>query len=143
MTLALDPTDWQIRLALARTLMEGGGSVGDVPALLGAGQPGPDLAPRPLALALWAGSRRDFGAAVAEGRRAAELDRDDPDALAVLASALEASSQPQAAIDAWREVLRIQPQDRASHEALAALYRRTGDAAAEAFHREYVARLSR
>lgn len=139
--LARAPEDWGIRTGLARALMEGGGPTREVPALLRAGEDAPDLAPRHLALALFAGSRGDFDAAISSARRAAALDPDDPDAWAVLASALEASGRPLPAIEAWREVLRIQPQDPASHDALASLYQRTGQPAAAALHRDYAARV--
>jgi hypothetical protein len=135
------PGDWRARLALARILTEAGGAGLEVERLVLPGNPGPDLAPRHLAIALWQGSRGNFPDAVAAAGRATLLDPDGADAWAVLASALEAQRDDLSAIGAWREVLRIQPQDRSAHAALASLLSRQGQVRSAALHRDYVDRL--
>lgn len=138
---AARPSDWRARLALARILLEKGGSGAEVERLVLPSEREPDLAPRHLAIALWRGSRGDFPGAAEAARRTIALDPDGADAWAVLASALEAQGDASGAVDAWQEVLRIQPQDRAAHEALASLLSRKGRESLAAMHLDYARRI--
>ncbi|HSN89938.1 MAG TPA: hypothetical protein VLS93_01820 [Anaeromyxobacteraceae bacterium] len=137
------PDDWRARVALARVLLDTAGPTPEVEALLQPGAPGPDLAGRHLAVTIWAQARGDAATGLGAAERAVSLDPDGADGLGIRAELLEASGRPDLATLAWREFLRVEPQEAHAHAALARILAADGREGEAAFHRGYAARLGR
>jgi hypothetical protein len=138
-----DPTNWSARVALARVLTDGRHSWGEVDALLRPEDPDPALAERHLAIALSAEARGRVGLASDAALRAVVLDPSQALGWTVLAGLREDVNDGPGAVAAWREVLRLEPQNREAHQSLARLLARSGDEEGGRFHRALAARLPR
>ncbi len=84
----------------------------------------------------------DVDGALREATKATELEPDLPEGHALRALMLEVTGEQVAAVDAWRQVLRIDPQNIQAHVALARLYSSQGRADAAGSHAEYAAGLA-
>jgi Flp pilus assembly protein TadD len=101
----------------------------------------PEIEWRHFLLSRAAEKDRDFPGALAEARRAVMLDPDQPDDRARLASLLARAGMSGDAIREWREVLRIDPQDREAHRALVPLLEQQGAIEEARRHRDWAERL--
>ncbi|HYH45278.1 MAG TPA: glycosyltransferase family 39 protein, partial [Thermoanaerobaculia bacterium] len=107
------------------------------PAVAAALDPGGWLARAQAAQA--AGQPRE---AATLARRAVELSPDHPFAWGLLGATLAGAGEPEAAVEAWREALRVSPADARVHAALAQAYESAGRAPQAAAHRAWAERLA-
>lgn len=138
---ALDPDDWYARGVLARDAFARGAAREEIERIVSDGPMSRDSAYRHYFLGMLAMREQAADTAVAEVRQAIALDPDHYDAYGLLAELLERRGDLPAAVDAWREALRVNPFSIPVHRALSRLYERLGADDAAAMHRDYAARL--
>ena len=137
--LALDPRDEEARLALAETLLDRGARRDEVEPLLRPDDGAPGGARRHVALARLLSLDGRLDDALEELDRAAAIDPDALDPYLMRGEILLARGDEAGAIPAWREALRIDPDQPDVHRKLAAAYERLGRTADARRHEAYAA----
>jgi hypothetical protein len=142
-SLARDPGDWDARLALAQHMLNRRAPLAEVERVLDADRSQPDIAARHFTIGVMAARNREFDRALREATRAVTLDPDAPEGHALVANLLEYRGDLQDSVEAWRQVLRIDPYFRDAHQALAGLYARLGLADSASMHQMYATALGK
>jgi tetratricopeptide (TPR) repeat protein len=137
--LALDPGDEEARLALAETLLDRGARRDEVEPLLRLDDGARDATRRHVALARLLSIDARLDDALEELDRAAALDPDALDPYLMRGELLRVRGDEAGAIPAWREALRIDPDQPAVHRKLAAAYAKLGRTADALRHEAYAA----
>jgi len=140
--IARDPANEDARAALGLAMVDMGAPREQVAQVLGDGR-GTTSSLLELARAALAAREGEVDDALAAARRSVALDPDGLEGQELLAEVLASRGHARAAIDAWREVLRIAPHRARAHRALARLYGSLGMAEASLAHAAYAARLGR
>ena len=135
--LAVHPDDDFARLLLAKVYVNGrlddaARRVLDVPAGTC------ERTSRHFLLGLVLARHKQLREARRELRAALRLAPDDVNATSVYAQVVALGPDPRAAIEAWRNALRVNPADTSAHAALTKLYRKVGEPARASEHEEYL-----